>query len=77
MQILRVRAHGQKKEFKCARCSKTFATNAYLKAHKQREEKLTAFSCDKCPFRAIQRAELNEHILTHTTQKGQSEFNSF
>ena len=56
--------------FKCDICDKMFITSSYLRLHITTvHDKIKAFPCPHCPYKATQSGDLKKHILTHTRKK--------
>ncbi|QQP56318.1 Zinc finger protein 112like, partial [Caligus rogercresseyi] len=67
---IHVRRHlGIKKSYVCPQCSKSFLSNADLKAHAFTHSGERPFACDVCGKRFIKKSHLEIHSRVHTGEK--------
>lgn len=55
-----------KKTFECSFCNKMLSGNHKLKCHIEAiHDKLTRFTCDKCPLKIYNKCNLRNHLMCH------------
>lgn len=68
-QHLKVYHLQEKKQFKCTKCGKSFATLEELNVHSAKHSAVKQFKCDECSKSFVHKQDLKRHRYNHTNQK--------